>query len=109
MKTSQVFEIALRNLWDGKSYEYKEMTKEKFCCLAIQEYVDSPDDSRRCQRILEDMLGEFSTLEGWLVGQGHLPAMYFKARERLLFRQKTQTTRKAWLQHLIKHYKSLGD
>jgi hypothetical protein len=109
MKTSRAFAIAKKNLWNGTDGTYKTMEREKFCCVALAEYVDDCKVVRRCQGILENLLGAHGTLESWLAERGHLPVNYFYSTQKKTYREKIQTTRKAWLKHLIKHYKAIGD
>ncbi len=109
MKTSRAFAIAKKNLWNGTDRRYRSQEREKFCCIALAEYVYDCETVRRCQTILEDLLGAHGTLESWLIEHGHLPIDYYLSTQKMTLREKIQTTRKAWLDHLIKHYKALGD
>lgn len=101
MKTSKVFQTAKKRLWDGEG-DWCRTDKEKFICIAIWETPNIPDrDKIKARRIVENLLGGHDTLEGWL-SETHQIRAYNDA-------QKTQQTRRAWLDHLIAHYKRIGD
>lgn len=114
MKTSEAFKQALDRLWDGKRMKdgdpYPKGT-ERFCCLAVWCITRNNALAAPCEKILMDLLAPQTTLEGWLVAQGHMRrednGIDLEFNTPLM--QKVQTTRKAWLEHLIEHYKSIGD
>lgn len=115
MKTSEAFKQALDRLWDGVG-EDMPWNKNRYICVAL-DHTDSTEAALRCQRIISKLLDPTGkqnpdTLEDWLIDQGHLSPdfkTFMSVYEYPDLRQKVQTTRKAWLKHLIKHYKSIGD
>jgi len=92
MKTSEALKLTLAHLWDG-GYNYRG---EGYICLAaVEAGVGSV-----VKPIIAKLLGRHATFTAWLLKRGINP--WRNSR-------KLQATRKAWLQHLIKHYKSIGD
>lgn len=114
MKTSEVFKQALDRLWDGKHMEDGDLFPkgtERFCCLAVWGLTHSGTLAAPYEKILMDLLAPQATLEDWLVARGHMRRedndLDLEFNTPLM--QKVQATRKAWLEHLIEHYKSIGD
>lgn len=115
MKTSEAFKQALDRLWDGVG-EDLPWNKDRYICVALV-HTDSTEAALRCQRIISKLLDPKGkqnpdTLEDWLIDQGYLSRDFrtsLSVWDNPPLRQKVQTTRKAWLKHLIKHYKSIGD
>ena len=115
MKTSEAFKQALDRLWDGVG-EDMPWNKNRYICVAL-DHTEPYAEGLRCQEIISKLLDPTGkqnpdTLEDWLIDQGHLSPdfkTFMSVYEYPDLRQKVQTTRKAWLKHLIKHYKSIGD
>jgi len=100
MKTSKVFKAAKAQLWDGEG-DWCRTDKEKFICIAIWGTPNIRDgDKIKARRIVENLLGGHDTLEGWLSATHQIKAYND--------RPKIQQTRRAWLDHLINHYESIG-
>jgi len=101
MKTSKVFKAATQHLWNGEG-DWFASGKERFICHAILDAPKVSDrDKYRARRIVEDLLGPHESLEGWLLSNHQIRAYQAPV--------KTQETRRAWLDHLINHYESIGD
>lgn len=105
MKTSKAFKIARNKLWDGYG-TICPPGKERYICYALTAggRYRSPavrEDFLRAERIIMTLLGGYVALELWLAGV-HGIGWYGQT-------PKLQATRKAWLDHLIEHYESMGD
>ena len=114
MKTSEAFKQALDLLWDGKHMEDGHphpKGKQRFGCLAVWCTTRNDDLAAPYEKILTDLLAPHRTLEDWLVKQGHMrdEDNNLELEFNTPLMQKVQATRKAWLEHLIEHYKSIGD
>lgn len=97
MKTSEVFRRAKKRLATGFDRD-----REMYICIAIQKSGAMSRDVRRVQKIIEELLGDqYGTFSSWLRDNG-VPYPYHDFR-------KLQETRHAWVDHLIKHYESIGD
>jgi len=100
MKTSEVFRAAKKRLWDGVS-NYADTPGTRYLCHAISlSNGRSEGDKRRVEDIVQKLLYPHYTLESWLNECGF---------DSYGDRKKTQQTRHAWVDHLIKHYESIGD
>ena len=98
MKTSKVFKLAKRSLWDGKE---EIGYKTSYVCLAIDCTKAPFEDKGRAKKIVGELLCPHTTLRNWLFLEKRIiTAGKFK---------KLQATRHAWLDHLIEHYASIGD
>ena len=106
MKTSEAFKIARRHLWSGTGVQ---RLGTRYCCLVLDNYVEDEDVADRCKKIIRSLLDGYETLEDWLITAEHLPEDYYLSPDEDIYNQKIQATRKAWLDHLIKHYKAIGD
>ncbi len=106
MKTSEAFKIARRHLWSGTGVQ---ILGSRYCCLMLDKHVEDEDVADRCKKIISSLLDGHETLEDWLIDADHLPWDYYLSPDKDIYVQKIQTTRKAWLNHLIEHYKALGD
>ena len=101
MKTSEVFKLAKQHLWDGIGNQI-DSSKEKFICVAICWRTKcSSEDQEKTTKIIQKLLGRYETLEEWLLRKHRINANTDPI--------KLQETRQAWLDHLIAHYKSIGD
>lgn len=104
MKTSEVFKVALTYLWDGK-YTQKENDKEKYICFCLEaatyHYFFDLD---KHLVIIDNLLEGVGCLENWLLWNHGIIVNQSKRNS-----IKMQKTRKQWLEHLIKHYESIGD
>jgi hypothetical protein len=102
MKTSAVFKAAKKGLWNGIG-ECQEQSKERYICHAIYwRVIDcSYVESRKALKIISLLLEGHDTLEEWLWAKHRIRANNNT--------KKLQQTRQAWLDHLIAHYKSIGD
>ena len=115
MKTSEAFKLARDRLWDGTRESIPE-GKNRYICVAL-DHVGSVEASLRCQRIISKVLDPTSrhgpdTLEDWLIEQGHLGQEFYDNKSVYAppnYMRKVQVTRRAWLNHLIKYYRSIGD
>ena len=101
MKTSKIFKEALKFLWDG--IEPKSKTKGKYVCGCVEhvkhKYIINVDYQIK---IINKLLNDHYTLETWLFHE-HLISPTLDNPSQI------QATRKAWLEHLINHYESIGD
>jgi hypothetical protein len=90
--------------------QYQVSKGQQFICIALAELAWEERigdwDRTRCTRIIEKLLGDSGTLESWLVAKGHLPENFMHDQNT---RTKIMTTRRAWVDHLIKHYAAQGD
>lgn len=100
MKMSEALRRTRAKLWDGKAIDRATTGKEEFCCLAAREAGSGV--GKLVIPLLGALLGGKSMLEDWLAANH--PGPRYDAN--IL---KMQATRKAWLNHLIAHYKSIGD
>lgn len=101
MKTSKVFKAAKKGLWNGKS-DWFATGKNRFICGSIWQAPNiCAEDKRKAINIVAHLLGKFETLEGWLLSNHQISAYQDQP--------KAQETRRAWLDHLINHYESIGD
>jgi len=102
MKTSEIFKAAKKHLWNGIG-ENREQLKEKYICNAIYWRVEgcSIDEVHYAKKSIALLLEGHETLDDWLQANHKI-----NGRDD---RRKLQQTRQAWLDHLIAHYKSLGD
>lgn len=115
MKTSEAFKLARKRLWDGVG-EDLPWDKNRYICVALDQ-VAPRETSLRCQRIISKLLdptGQSNpdTLEDWLIEQGHLSWEFYSQKsvyDHPNYMRKVQVTRRAWLNHLIKYYRSIGD
>ena len=100
MKTSKVFKLAKLRLWNGVSEE-RLAHQRSHLCLAVDITTAPIKDKKRAKRIVDKLLHPYCTFESWL------------SREKNIYPfgnlKKLQVTRQAWLDHLIKHYESIGD
>lgn len=95
MKTSEALELTLAKLWNGRG-PYRP-TKREYICFA----ADAAGVLDIVGPIVMVLLGGATTLGEWLTDRGIRGCCYSH--------KKLQATRKAWLLHLIAHYKSIGD
>ena len=105
MKTSKVFKIAKKYLNDGSRYDARPM----YICYALgraeQAGLINFVDLERTEKIISDLLGyNIGSLGIWLATHHRI-----KYWQDIRGHRKLQQTRHAWLDHLIKHYQSLGD
>jgi hypothetical protein len=101
MKTSKIFRAAKAQLWGGDGHCFAS-SKNRFICNAIREAPKVGDgDKRKAINIVENLLGRHETLEAWLSAEHRIRA--YKDYPQM------QETRRAWLNHLIEHYESIGD
>jgi hypothetical protein len=102
MKTSEIFKAAKKHLWNGVG-EWNGQPKERYICHAIYWRVVgcSIDEVHYAKRIIALLLEGYDTLDEWLTAV-HGINPYDDTK-------KLQRTRQAWLDHLVKHYKSIGD
>jgi hypothetical protein len=100
MKTSKIFRAAKAQLWDGEGH-WLARKKDRFVCHAIDASNARDRDKLKAKRIVDDLLGEHETWENWLFSNHQIKAYQDMPR--------AQETRRAWLDHLIEHYESLGD
>jgi hypothetical protein len=115
MKTSEAFKLARDRLWDGRG-EDLPWNKHRYICVALDN-VAPRGVSLHCQVIISRLLdptgdGNPDTLEDWLIKQGHLGWEFYMSKSVWDYpdlRRKVQVTRRAWLNHLIKYYRSIGD
>ena len=112
MKTSEAFKEARKRLWNGIG-EYCGANKDHFICVALDHAV-AVDTATviRCQVILDNLLEQHGCLEDWLIAKEHLDPMFLSQHSVEDFpdiMRKVQVTRRAWLDHLINHYQSIGD
>jgi len=124
MKLSQVFRLAQKRLWTGDNGP-QSGARRRYICLVIGELNFSGEvprvdrvDTVSASRVISCLLEGHSSLESWLLAQGHISPREFQLlfrpwwseeeEVRLLF-IKLQATRLAWLDHLIEHYESLGE
>lgn len=97
MKTSQVFIRAKKFLSTGTG----SRGKTEYICYAIDETRCSVGDKEKAKDIIMELLDGYLTLGSWL---DHKKEIENDRRG-----EKVQETRHAWLDHLIAHYKSIGD
>lgn len=103
MKTSQAFHLTKAKLWRGRTpYAGR---KSQFICIAAASALRNP---KQVVRIIESLLGRHPTLEGWLGTQGYSERNY-SIENVGVWLYNVQKTRHAWLDHLIEHYRSIGD
>lgn len=104
MKTSEALRSVLPFLWNGKGKYPSERGKyyqsERFLCQAAMSA--GYDVRSKVQPILLGLLEGTETLESWLREKY---SIYWTIKDL----PKLQTTRKAWVEHLIVHYESIGD
>lgn len=102
MKTSEIFKAAKKHLWNGVG-EWREQSKERYICHAIYWRVMgcSINEVHYTKQIISLLLEGHDTLEEWLWAKHRISANNDT--------KKLQQTRQAWLDHLVKHYKSIGD
>jgi len=101
MKTSKVFKAAKKGLWNGEG-NWFAIDKNRFICCSIWESPNiCEEDKLKALNIVAHLLGRHETLEAWLFAKHQIRAYkdYPQAQE----------TRRAWLDHLIAHYESIGD
>lgn len=102
MKTSEVFKCALEFLWDGK--EPRNNKNIYICfCLESATYHYFFDLDKHLD-IIDNLLEGVGCLENWLLWNYGIIVNQSKRNT-----IKMQKTRKQWLEHLIKHYESIGD
>lgn len=114
MKTSEAFKQAKGLLWDGKWEQ--PWGKHRYICVALNN-ISSFEKGQRCQVIINKLLDptgkhEPDTLEDWLIKQGHIGQEFYMQKSITDYpdiMRKVQVTRHAWLNHLIKYYRSIGD
>ena len=100
MKTSDIFRAAKLQLWDGEG-SYVVGIKERYVCNTIRFHSKlSNKEKQKAINIVTKLLAPHDTLENWL-----LVVHGIACNDRLKYQQ----TRRAWLNHLIKHYEKLGD
>lgn len=101
MKTSKVLTIA-------KKYVSRDMSNNAYICIALGIAADKKEipheDCQRMRREIHRLLGRHTSLGQWLLNVHNIDVFADSAS-----RYKLQVTRHAWLDHLIAHYKSLGD
>ena len=102
MKTSEVFQHALEFLWDGKEPNDNKETYVCFCLEEANKYYFF--DLDKYLSIIDVLLEGRGCLEGWLLWNHNI--ICFGGKRNTI---KMQKTRKQWLEHLIKHYESIGD
>jgi hypothetical protein len=101
MKTSAIFKAAKKHLWNGVGNHF-DSPKERFICVAICWKTEcSFKEQDKTTKIIQKLLGKYETLEEWLLQKHRINANTDPI--------KLQKTRQAWLDHLIKHYQSIGD
>lgn len=99
MKTSQVFIRAKKFLSTGPT-DYGNR-KTQYICYAIDETRCSDTDKEKAKDIIMELLDGCQTFGMWLE--------HAKGIANNRHGEKVQETRHAWLDHLIEHYKSIGD
>lgn len=97
MKTSQVFIRAKNLLSTGPN----DKGKTEYICYAIEKTRCSEVDKVRTTVIIMKLLDGCVTFGSWLENAKGI------VNDRT--GKKLQTTRHAWLDHLIEHYESIGD
>jgi len=101
MKTSKVFKAAKKQLWNGVG-DWMDHPKERYICHAIYWRVNcTNDEARFTKKLIALLLEGHDTLEEWLLAKHDING--FSDTKKL------QQTRQAWLDHLVKHYESIGD
>ena len=104
MKTSEIFREALKFLWDG--IEPKSRTKTKYVCHCLEKVNNKYTINVDLQlKIIEHLLKKNYTFDNWLRKEKGINTDLEDEQTNI----KLQVTRKAWLEHLIKHYESIGD
>ena len=102
MKTSEVFKHALEFLWEGIEPNDNKRTYICFCLEEVNK--DYFFDVNKHLVIIDNLLEGVGCLENWLL-LNHGILINRSKRNTI----KMQKTRKQWLQHLIKHYESIGE
>lgn len=97
MKTSQVFIRAKNLLSTGPD----DWGKPEYICYAIEKTRCSVVDKDRTREIILKLLDGYLTFGSWLENE--------KGIKNDRAGKKLQSTRHAWLDHLIEHYESIGD
>ena len=104
MKTSEVFALVKENLWNGTR---EWVAGNRYICHQLDAlcrmHEISRSDRNRCKRIVSKLLGIDGSLESWLFYVHDIRVLNTAACHR-----KIQATRRAWLDHLIEHYKAKG-
>ena len=101
MKTSYIFKEALKFLWNG--IEPKSKIKDKYVCHCLEKVKHKYKINVGPQlKIINKLLDNRYTLETWLYDK-HLISPILDNPSQI------QATRKAWFEHLINHYESIGD
>jgi hypothetical protein len=95
-KLSRVFRAAKKILWDGDNYELNT-----YICHAIERTNFKLGDQYRAKKVIQNLLEGEVCLEQWLWEKHRITGSSDD--------KKIQQTRHAWLNHLIKHYESIGD
>jgi hypothetical protein len=105
MKTSDLFTMTKVAL----EFRKKRGTAPYICWSLADLFENNYIERKDCVRgrvILYDLLGHSSTLESWLLNGKHTTK---RALNSSRGKEKAYATRQAWLDHLIEHYKALGD
>ena len=97
MKTSEVFKRAKKHLSTGPN----NWGKPEYICYAIEKARCSEVDKARATEIIMAGLAGWVTFGSWLENE--------KGIKNDRTGEKLQTTRHAWLDHLITHYSNIGD
>lgn len=98
MKTSEALRLTKAKVWRGNSWGSLE-NKSRFICFAARRC--GPSVTQAVIPIIGRLLGDSFSLEVWLQRHHQIDARFDC--------KKAQATRLAWLDHLIAHYKSIGD
>ena len=97
MKTSEAFRLTKVKVWDGKNN--RSLGQSSYICFAASNALRKPG---QVTKVIEKLLDGHASMHSWLIAQGCEPWQEVS-------QLRIQTTRHAWLDHLIEHYKSIGD
>ena len=107
MKPSELLQLTLTHLWDGNDTEDSKH-KVTFVCLALMvaigRPINIPQDSPYwiVRSHITTLLGGNAFLETWLINNKFVTGYELQDTRRL------QATRIAWVNNMIKHFKSKG-
>lgn len=105
MKTSTVLSLVKEHLRDGGYMQ----SHERYICYALEWlYYDAKTigdrDRTRVRKLIRSHLDGLFSLEFWL---SHVHGIDVTNTPR--YKKRIMATRKAWLDHLIEHYRKQGD
>lgn len=102
MKSSEILRAARPRIESGD---------DRYICLAVEEVADNAEEADDLQEHIMGMLGQNTTLEGWLrhvhgVRKPNQPEAFVAMKR---YRERMRITRLAWIDHMVAEFEAKGD